>query len=227
LDRSGLAAAATAAAASSAGADADDSGNVDSEDDCSHEHTFARIVSPEASSIYSGMPDAIPSIIDDIRAMLQEAWNISEPKEWQLNAIFAMVYGLDRAFRRLLLVRRTGDGKSLVIYGLATFLRGVTFVLVPILALGSDQVSSVWSMVNPLAGVFAEHLDSIRERSDIVSMARFLKSLRHKDKYGQSIVLWVSPDTLDNDVWKLCIKSLMQNHLVSCFVVDECHYIHN
>jgi hypothetical protein len=234
LDRSGLAAAAAAATGADPSvllpflqdADADASDNVDpDEDDCSHDHTFARIVSPEASSIYSGMPDAIPSIIDDIRAMLQEAWNISEPKEWQLNAIFAMVYGLDRAFRRLLLVRRTGDGKSLVIYGLATLLRGVTFVLVPILALGSDQVSSVWSMVNPLAGVFAEHLDSIRERGDIVSMARFLKSLRHKDKYGQSIVLWVSPDTLDNDVWKLCIKSLMQNHLVSCFVVDECHYI--
>jgi superfamily II DNA helicase RecQ len=106
-----------------------------------------------------------------------------------------MAYGLDRTFRRLLLVRRTGDGKSLVIYGLATLLLGVTFVLVPILALGSDQVSSVWSMVNPSAGVYAEHLDSIRERSDIVSMARFLKSLRHDDKYGQLIVLWVSPDT--------------------------------
>eukprot|EP00978_Attheya_sp_CCMP212_P009075 scaffold21371_cov61-Attheya_sp.AAC.2 len=73
-----------------------------------------------------------------------------------------MTFGLDRAFRRLLLVRRTGDGKSLVIYGLATLLRGVTIVMVPILALGSDQVSTVWSMANPLAGVYAEHLDSIR-----------------------------------------------------------------
>jgi superfamily II DNA helicase RecQ len=91
--------------------------------------------------------------------MLTEAWNIQEPKEWQLQAIFAMTYGLDRAFLCLLLVWRTGDGKSLVIYGLATLLRGVTIVMVPILVLGSDQVSSVWSMANPLAAVYAKHLD--------------------------------------------------------------------
>eukprot|EP00978_Attheya_sp_CCMP212_P008570 scaffold20148_cov59-Attheya_sp.AAC.2 len=113
-----------------------------------------------------------------------------------------MTFGLDRAFRRLLLVRRTGDGKSLVIYGLATLLRGVTIVMVPILALGSDQVSTVWSMANPLAGVYAEHLDSIREQRDVVSMAKFLNKLRHEDKMTQSIVLWVSPDSLDHDVWQ-------------------------
>ena len=181
--------------------------------------------SPEPASVYSGIPDSPPGVLDGIRAMLTEAWNIQEPKEWQLQAIFAMTYGLDRAFRRLLLVRRTGDGKSLVIYGLATLLRGVTIVMVPILALGSDQVSSVWSMANPLAAVYAEHLDSIRERDDVVSMARFLKSLRCEDKYTQSIVLWVGPDTLNHDVWKVCINSLIQHHLISCFVVDECHYI--
>jgi superfamily II DNA helicase RecQ len=113
----------------------------------------------EPASVYSGIPDAPPGVLDDIRAMLTEAWNIQEPKEWQLQAIFAMTYGLDRAFLCLLLVWRTGDGKSLVIYGLATLLRGVTIVMVPILVLGSDQVSSVWSMANPLAAVYAEHLD--------------------------------------------------------------------
>eukprot|EP00978_Attheya_sp_CCMP212_P011365 scaffold28059_cov67-Attheya_sp.AAC.2 len=33
---------------------------------------------------------------------------------------------------------------------------GVTIVMVPILALGSDQVSTMWYMTNPLAGVHAE-----------------------------------------------------------------------
>eukprot|EP00978_Attheya_sp_CCMP212_P029313 scaffold103701_cov32-Attheya_sp.AAC.2 len=132
-----------------------------------------------------------------------------------------MAHGHARAFRRLLLVRRTGDGKSLVIYGLDTLLRGVTIVMVPILALGSDQVSTVWSMVNPAAQVFAEHLDTIRERDDMDQMDTFLQKLRPSDKMKQSIVLWLSPDCLDHSIWKTCISSLLNHDLISAFIVDE------
>eukprot|EP00978_Attheya_sp_CCMP212_P038983 scaffold198411_cov27-Attheya_sp.AAC.1 len=89
-----------------------------------------------------------------------------------------MAHGRARARRRLLLTRRTGDGKSLVIYGLATLLRGITIVIVPILALRIDQVSTFWSMAHPEAQVFAEHLDTIRDRDNVVKMATFLQNLR-------------------------------------------------
>jgi superfamily II DNA helicase RecQ len=176
-------------------------------------------------TIYSGNCAADPGILDDIRLMLLEVWNISEPKPWQLKSIYLLAHGRARARRRLLLTRRTGDGKSLVIYGLATLLRGVTIVLVPILALGIDQVSTFWSMAHPEAQVFAEHLDTIRDRDDVVKMATFLQNLRPVDKMRQSIVLWLSPDCLEHTVWKKCISSLLQHDLISAFVCDECHYI--
>jgi hypothetical protein len=53
----------------------EDAGDSD-DDDRSHERIFTHIVSPEAVSIYSGIPDAIPCVTDDIREMLQEAWHI-------------------------------------------------------------------------------------------------------------------------------------------------------
>ena len=117
------------------------------------------VIVPETPNFDTDAPDAVytgrdstvdPSIMRDIRQMLLEVWDISVPREWQLRAIYLMAHGRARELRRLLLVRRTGDGKSLVIYGLATLLRGVTIVIVPIQALGSDQVSTFWSMANPI-----------------------------------------------------------------------------
>ena len=99
-------------------------------------------VSGDADTIYSEDCAADPGIFDDIRQMLLEVWNITEPKTWQLKSIYLMAHASARDRRCLLLTRGTGDGKSLVIYGLATLLRGITIVIVPILALGIDQVST-------------------------------------------------------------------------------------
>eukprot|EP00978_Attheya_sp_CCMP212_P039898 scaffold212026_cov25-Attheya_sp.AAC.1 len=41
-------------------------------------------------TIYSGNCAADPGILDDIRQMLLEVWNISEPKPWQLKSISLM-----------------------------------------------------------------------------------------------------------------------------------------
>jgi superfamily II DNA helicase RecQ len=39
------------------------------------------------------------------------------------------------------LIRKTGDGKSLVMQGMASMLKGITITMVPLLGLGSDQES--------------------------------------------------------------------------------------
>jgi hypothetical protein len=74
-------------------------------------------------TIYSGDSCAAdPGILDDIEQMLLEVWNISEPKPWQLKSIYLMAHGRAHACLCLLLTWQTGDGKLLVIYGLATLL---------------------------------------------------------------------------------------------------------
>jgi hypothetical protein len=81
-------------------------------------------------------------------------------------------------------------------------------------------------MAHPEAQVFAEHLDTIRDRDNVVKMATFLQNLRAADKMvQQSIVLWLSPDCLEHTVWKKCISSLINHKLISSFICDECHYI--
>ncbi len=37
------------------------------------------------------------------------------------------------------LIRKTGEGKSLVVQGMASMMKGVTVVMVPLLGLGADQ----------------------------------------------------------------------------------------
>jgi hypothetical protein len=82
---------------------------------------------PDATgTFYSSDCADDPDILSNIRQMLLEMWKISEPREWQLNAIYLKAHGHAHAFHRLLLVRKMGNGKSLVIYELATLLRGVT-----------------------------------------------------------------------------------------------------
>ena len=41
----------------------------------------------------------------------------------------------------LYLIQKTGEGKSLVLLGMATALQGITIDMVPLLGLGCDQVS--------------------------------------------------------------------------------------
>jgi hypothetical protein len=73
-------------------------------------------------TVYTGGDCTLdPYILWDTRQMLLEIWNISEPREWQLKAIYLMAYGRVRELRQLPLVWPTGDGKLLVIYGLVIF----------------------------------------------------------------------------------------------------------
>lgn len=78
---------------------------------------------------------------------------------------------------RLLLVRPTGHGKLLVIYGYGTLLCGVILAFIPIIALGSDQVQSIMSIVPKDSSVVAVHLDSLRSKEEQLHFLSFLLSM--------------------------------------------------
>ena len=61
-----------------------------------------------------------------IASMLRNVW------------IFHLVY---REVPLTYLIRKCGEGKSLVLLGMATLLRGITLSMVLLIGLGSDQVS--------------------------------------------------------------------------------------
>lgn len=51
--------------------------------------------------------------------------------------------------------KKTGDGKSLPMQCAAVMRKHVTIVIVPLLSIGSEQSSGVFSSTNPKAGIYA------------------------------------------------------------------------
>eukprot|EP00956_Cyclotella_meneghiniana_P011109 scaffold15544_cov108-Cyclotella_meneghiniana.AAC.1 len=75
---------------------------------------------PPDDSDYPPIPTKISNAI---KLMLNDVWGIQEPREYQVAAIFYMAF---LKTRLMYLVRKTGEGKSLVLLGTASILRGVT-----------------------------------------------------------------------------------------------------
>jgi hypothetical protein len=66
------------------------------------------------------------------------------------------------------LIRKTGEGKSLVMQGMASMLKGITVSVVPLLGLGSDQADKC--NVDSVA-VEAYHIDEFRgSHADLLRM---------------------------------------------------------
>ena len=89
-------------------------------------------------------------------------WEIDRPREFQIQAIYLMVYCQKQV---LYLIRKTGEGKSIVFLMIATLLRGITIVLVPLIGLGSDQVSKT---INLTHCIESYHVDENKEQSFIL-----------------------------------------------------------
>ena len=73
--------------------------------------------------------------------------------------------------RRVMYIRKTGDGKSLPTQCAAAMRKHDTLIIVPLLSIGSEQSSSVFTSTNPVADSYAEHIDSAREKDDIGQIA--------------------------------------------------------
>ena len=77
-----------------------------------------------------------------IERMVQRHWKLC-PRDWQVDAIRYLVTKCTSPevdSPRLLLVRKTGEGKTIVLQGAATILGGVSLCVVPLHTLAADQV---------------------------------------------------------------------------------------
>ena len=101
----------------------------------------------------------------------------------------------------------------------------IVIVIVPLVSVGLDQASNVYYSCNPLALVYAEHLNSICEDRDIVHMILFLTELKYKTASRVSIILYASPNTITSSQWSATLKILIACNLVRFMCVEKCHYI--
>ena len=117
-----------------------------------------------------------------IRRVLRERLGFPNPRPCQITAIFHLAC---RKPGLMYLIHKTGEGKSLVMLGLATMLREVTIVMGPLHGLGTDQANKSKQLSK---GIEAWHVDEFRDDEQSELIAR-LGNVRPND----TLLLFISP----------------------------------
>ena len=118
----------------------------------------------------------------------------------------------------LILVQKCGEGKSLMMLGMATMLKGITLVMVPLIGLGSDQANKSKMIAKR---VYAYHCDEFRG-NDLHQLKLLLRSYHPSKK--RSIILFISPQQMcPGTPWSRFLFSLGTMGFLSAICVDEAH----
>lgn len=138
--------------------------------------------------------------------------------EIKLKRIFGLDHFYDEQWRsierilrgeRILMIERTGFGKSLCYQFPATQFDGITVVFSPLIALMRDQVRSLCERGIPAAYINSEQ--SYEENQN--SIQRALN--------GEIKILYIAPERQENEEWVEATRQLK----LSMVVVDEAHTI--
>jgi ATP-dependent DNA helicase RecQ len=140
----------------------------------------------------------------EAETILQRTFKLSRFYDEQWTAIEKILKG-----ERVLLIEKTGFGKSLCFQFPAILFNGTTVIFSPLIALMRDQVNKLNSL-----GISAKCINSeqtLEENSQIIADA----------KAGKIKILYIAPERQDNSEW---IEATQQMNL-SMVVVDEAHCI--
>lgn len=138
--------------------------------------------------------------------------------EQKLKAIFGIDhfydeqwFAVERLMRgeRILMIQRTGFGKSLCYQYPATQFDGVTVVFSPLIALMRDQVRFLNS--RGISAAYINSEQSIEENEDIINRAL----------EGKIKILYIAPERQENHSWRKAVVSMN----ISMVVIDEAHTI--
>jgi ATP-dependent DNA helicase RecQ len=136
--------------------------------------------------------------------VLQETFKLPAFYDEQWQTIEKILAG-----ERVLLIEKTGFGKSLCFQFPATVFKGTTIIFSPLIALMRDQVRKLQSLGIPAKCINSEQ--SMEENSQIIDEA----------KQGKIKILYIAPERQENSEW---IEATRQLDL-SMVVVDEAHCI--
>ena len=154
--------------------------------------------------------------------MLSNKFRCDEPKPWQIDAIYTQITVKNAI---TLLIRPTGDGKTLVIQGSAMALRGVTLLLTPTLVLTSFM-TEVFSQQTDFITI---NLDDVQQPEEVKKLQTKLREMKEKRRSEQQrVVLIASPHTLGSKLaakhgWCKFLVQLAKSKVLRLFVNDEAH----
>lgn len=132
------------------------------------------------------------------------------------------IFGLDRFYdeqwaaierilrgERILMIERTGFGKSLCYQFPATQFEGVTVIFSPLIALMRDQVKSLCNR-----GISAAYINSEQSYEENLEAIRRARNNEIK-------ILYIAPERQENDEWVEATRQIK----LSMIVIDEAHTI--
>ena len=156
------------------------------------------------------------------RSEAQAARNEPSPEREKAERELRRLFNLDRFYdeqwesiqqilqgKRLLLIQKTGFGKSLCYQFPATQFSGVTVVFSPLIALMRDQVNALKSR-----GIAAECIHSGQTPA---AGAAILEQARQ----GKLTLLYIAPERQENSEWLEAVKQMP----LAMVVIDEAHCI--
>ena len=177
------------------------------------------IHAPECLTPINNIPERI---VTNMRDAILDVYGITEPRDFQLEAIHHLAYHDDGS---LVLIRRTADGKSLVPLTTSILRGGVTLVLVPLHGLGSDQVEKATVSDH---NVEAYYIDEHKAASAKILERRLQTySVDCDERDHSSIIVFASPNALKKGSrWLRMFDDIGQKDLISMVAIDEAHEVH-
>ena len=140
----------------------------------------------------------------DAEARLKKIFNIEHFYDEQWKAVERILRG-----ERILMIERTGFGKSLCYQFPATVFDGVTVIFSPLIALMRDQVRGLVKKGIPAAYINSEQ--SHEENQETIRRA----------KNNEIKILYIAPERQENDEWIEATRHIK----LSMIVIDEAHTI--
>lgn len=135
---------------------------------------------------------------------LQKIFKLPKFYDKQWEAIESILRG-----ERVLLIEKTGFGKSLCFQFPATVFQGITIIFSPLIALMRDQIKKVNSIGIPARCINSEQ--TREENTEIINEA----------KQGKIKILYIAPERQENNEWLEATRELN----LSMVVIDEAHCI--
>ena len=138
--------------------------------------------------------------------ILKEQFGLNSFYDEQWNAISKVMDG-----ERIIMIQKTGFGKSLCFQFPATQFDGLTIIFSPLIALMRDQIKNLKKR-----GIEAAAINSEESRVDNeINLKRAIA--------GKLKMLYIAPERLGNTEWLETIKEMKSN--ISMIVIDEAHCI--
>lgn len=136
--------------------------------------------------------------------ILREWFQIEKFYDEQWSVIERLIRG-----KRVLMIQRTGYGKSLVYQFVAKYLEGTTVIFSPLIALMRDQVNSMQDL--GIKAAFVNSTLTPEEKADILEKA----------KSGYYDMLYIAPERQEDQEWLETVRQID----LSMVVVDEAHCV--